>query len=997
MHGDKLRYALLGPVRVVGDEGEPIALTPQQQAIVAMLLARRGRAVTAVDLVDGVWGHAVPARVHSTLQTQISQLRRKLEPGRPPRTPAAVLVSAPGGYRLLTGEGACDLDQFDTLLAEADRAVRDGHREDARRLLRTALDLWRGEPLTGVSGPHAEGLRAVLAERRLTAVEARIRLDLESGAHAGSVPELTLLAAEHPLREGLRALLMLALYRCGRQAEALASYADVRSLLATELGVDPGAELRDLHQRVLGSDPSLAIAPSPEAAEGPPPSGTWPGEAAGYRHPIPAQLPAAPADFTGRTAVVERLVAALDTESPRSVVAAVSGLGGVGKTALALHAGHRVRDRYPDGQLHADLGGASAVPVEPAEVLARFLRALSIHSVPDGLDERAALYRSALAGRRVLVLLDNAADMRQIAPLLPDTPGCAALVTSRVRLHLPSAHAVELNVLPADEAMVLLSRLVGPARTAAEPESAAALVAACGQLPLAVRIVGARLAHRPAWTIAGLVDRLADERRRLGQLEIGDLAVDATFRLSYDQLSPELARAFRLAAHADGPLLSVPMAAALLDRDERQTDSLLEQLVDVGLLESPGTGRYRYHDLLRLFARARADEASPGAAETGAASGARQSEVDAALDRLVDFCLATVRGAYRLSRPGCTTPDDMAATSSAPVRFDHSAAGLAWVRDEIDTLLDVLRQSARRPGVRLAPAADLLLALDPFGELDFLWPRLNGPAAALADAAAVRGEPDAEIRARYMLGGGLWQVGHSDEGRAQVVRALELSRATGDEVMLGKLLNVSGLLESTGPSIPEGYEVGLALFRESIAVHARRGNLWGELESRYNSAYPLRRLGRTPEALDCLTEALSRASCLGWTLVRVYIQAGHARTLVHLGRTAEAVVSYTKALGGCREIGSEHMELIVERGLGEAMHALGRYGQAAAHLERSLAGARRLGNEPLQAMALLALGTTLSAAGHTERAEACLHAAHGLHVRLGMALPELLTAYETGT
>ncbi|MFI6685761.1 BTAD domain-containing putative transcriptional regulator [Streptomyces sp. NPDC050485] len=975
-----------------------MSLTPQQQAILAMLLARRGRAVTAVDLVDGVWGHAVHARVQSTLQTQISQLRRKLEPGRPPRTPAAVLLSVPGGYQLLTGEDACDLDQFDRYLAEADRAARDGHREDARRLLGTALDLWRGEPLTGVPGPHADSLRIVLAERRLTAVEARLRLDLEFGAHAESVPELTLLAAEHPLREGLRALLMLALYRCGRQAEALASYADVSSLLATELGVDPGAELRDLHQRVLRADPSLATTPSPAAtASGPLPAGTAPGASPGYRHPIPAQLPAAPADFTGRTTVAERLVAALDAESPQTVVCAVSGLGGVGKTALALHTGHRVRDRFPDGQLHVDLGGASAVPVEPAEVLAGFLRALSICSVPDGLDERVALYRSALAGRRVLVLLDNAADVRQLAPLLPATPGCAALVTSRVRLHLPSASAVELNVLPTDDAMALLSRLVGPERIAAEPESAAALVAACSQLPLAVRIVGARLAHRPAWTIAGFVDRLADERRRLGQLEIGDLAVDATFRLSYDQLPPELARAFRLVSQAEGPVVSVPMAAALLDRDERETDSLLEQLVDVGLLESPGRGRYRYHDLLRLFARARADDASPDADETGAAGVAKGSEVDAALDRLVDFCLATVRGAYRLSRPGCTTADDMAATRSTPVRFDHSAAGLAWVRDELDTLVGVLRQAARRPGVRLAPAADLLLALDPFGELDFLWPRLNGPAAALADAAGVRGQPDAEIRARYMLGGGLWQVGRPDEGRAQVDRALELSRATGDEVMLGQLLNVSGLLESTGPSIPEGYEVGLGLFRESTAVHARRGNLWGELEARYNAAHPLRQLGRIPEALGCLTDALSRASSLGWTLVRVYIQAGQARTLVRLGRAAEAVVSYTEALDGCREIGSEHMELIVEHGLGEAMHALGRYGPAAAHLERSLAGARRLGNDPLRASALLALGTTLSAAGHTERAEACLRAAHTLHVRLGIPLPELLTAYNTGT
>lgn len=1025
MHQDELRYALLGPVKVMNGAGETIPLTPQQRAILAILLARRGRAVTPDDLIDGVWAHPAPRKAVSILQSQIFELRRKLEPGRPPRTPAAVLASAPGGYRLVTAEDACDIDRFDRYLAEAEQATRDGDREDARRLLSTALSLWRGVPLAGVPGPHADSLRDALAERRLAAVEARIRLDLELGAHAASVPELTLLVAEHPLREGLRALLMLALYQGGRQAEALAAYTDGRCVLAAELGVEPSAELNDLYQRVLRADPSLATVPSPpdttadslrtdtpqEPATGETATGT-----AGYRHPRPAQLPAPPSDFTGRAASVEHLLAALDTDSPQIVVSAMSGLGGVGKTALALHAGHRVRHRYPDGQLHVDLGGTSADPVEPEEVLGRFLRALGVGAVPDGLDARAALYRSVLAGRRVLVLLDNAADARQVSPLLPGTPGCAALVTSRVRLSLPSTGAFELDVFSADEALELLYRIVGRARIAAEPEAAAELVAACGRLPLAVRIVGARLAQRPVWTVAGLVDRLTEEQHRLGQIKIGDLAVDATFRLSYDQLPPDLARAFRLASLAEGPALSVPMAASLLDRDERQTGSLLEQLVDVGLLERLGEHHYRYHDLLRLFARARAEETAgdakgaetpqeaeaqraaeaPQGAEARKGSGARKgSEADAALDRLVDFCLATARGAYRLSRPGCTTPDAMAATRATPVRFDDAAAGQEWVRDEFDTLLGVLRQAARRAGTRIAPAADLLLALDPFGENDFLWPYLNGPAAALADAAALRGEPAAEIRARYMLGGGLWQVGRGAEGRAQVDRALALCRATGDEVMLGQLLNVSGLLDLTGATDAPRYESALAVLQEGVAVHVRRGNLWGELETRYNTTHPLRQLGRPAQSLDCLTDALSRATPLGWTVVRVYIQSGHARTLLELGRPAEAVASYTEALDGCREIGSEHLELIVECGLGKALHTLGRYGQAASHLERSLAGAQRLGNEPLHADALLALGTTLSASGHAERADACLRTAHFLHVRLGIPVPESLAAYGT--
>ncbi|WP_371648988.1 MULTISPECIES: BTAD domain-containing putative transcriptional regulator [unclassified Streptomyces] len=1012
MHGDDLRYTLLGPVKVLGGAGESIRVSPQQRAILAMLIARRGRAVTIDDLVHGVWGPSAPERARSILQSQVFELRRKLEPGRPPRTAAKVLASAPGGYRLLIAKDACDVDRFDRDVSEAERAAGDGDREGARQLLCSALSLWRGEPLAGVPGPHAESLRGALTERRLATVETRIRLELELGAHAETVPELTLLVAEHPLREGLRAQLMLGLYRSGRQAEALAAYADGRSVLATELGVAPGAELSDLHQRILRADPSLTAGLPPAAASSGPPLTGVPGIADGassgptavtarYRHPTPAQLPAPPADFTGRAAAVGQLLSALDAESPHIVVSAVSGLGGVGKTALALHAGHRVRDRYPDGQLHVDLGGMATDPVEPDEVLGRFLRALGVGSVPDGLDERTALYRSVLAGRRVLVLLDNAAHSRQIDPLLPNTSGCAALVTSRAKLSLPSAHAFELDVFSAEEALALMSRIVGPDRIAAEPEAAAALVTACGQLPLAVRIVSARLAQRPAWTVAGLVERLAEEQHRLDHIKIGDLAVDATFRLSYDQLTPDLARAFRLASLAEGPVLSVPMAAALLDRDEQQTRSLLEQLVDAALLEPSGKWHYRYHDLLRLFARARAEEAEPGTRAAGAAGSstapvrAEGAEADAALDRLVDFCLATVRDAYRLSRPGCTTPDELAATCTTPVRFERFATGQEWVRRELDTLLGVLRTAARRPGVRTAPAADLLLALDPFGESDFLWPHLNGPAAALADAAARHGEPAAEIRARYMLGGGLWQVGRRDEGRAQVEHAMTLSRATGDEVIRGQLLNVSGLLAATAATTSEGHQAALALFRESVAVHVQRGNLWGELESRNNTAHPLRQLGRLPEALDCLADALGRAAPLGWTLVRAYAQSGHAQTLLSLGRPAEAVASYTEALSGCQEIGSEHMELIVERGLGEALHALGQYGQAAAHLERSLAGAQRLGNDPLRALALLALGTTLSAAGHAERADACLRAAHALHLQLGIPVPEPLAAYST--
>ncbi|MEU6126996.1 tetratricopeptide repeat protein, partial [Streptomyces sp. NPDC047123] len=328
-----------------------------------------------------------------------------------------------------------------------------------------------------------------------------------------------------------------------------------------------------------------------------------------------------------------------------------------------------------------------------------------------------------------------------------------------------------------------------------------------------------------------------------------------------------------------------------------------------------------------------------------------------------------------------TVPDELARTRAPGIRFAGANVGQEWVRRELDTLIAVLREAAARPGVPLAPAADLLLALDPFGEADFLWPRLNGPAAALAEAAADRGETAAEIRARYMLGGGLWQVGEGKRGLAEVNRALELSRATGDEVLLGQLLNVAGL-------VSERNEAGLALFLDSAAVHIRRGNLWGELETSANTASVLRALGRPAEALDRLTAALARARPLGWTVVRVYLQGGHARTLARLGRHAEAVDSFTEALTGCRRTGSGYLELLLEQGIAEAEQALGRPGRAAAHLEGALAAARRLGSERLQADALLGLGRALALAGHAERAQACLRAARDLRERLGLEPPE---------
>lgn len=547
--GAPLRFAVLGPVRAWrGGEQLPTG-SPQQRALLAALLLRDGRTATAAELIDALWGDAPPSQALATVRTYASRLRKALG--------QETLVSESGGYALRFDRAALDLTTAQDLAAEAEKTRAGGDRHGARALVVKLLGLWDGEVLASVPGPYADNQRARLEEWRLQLVETRLDLDLEVGHHAETVSELTSLTAAHPLRERLRELLMVALYRSGRQAEALAVYADTRRLLAEELGVDPHPGLARLQQRILRADEELAR-PADE-----PPTASAPVR--------PAQLPATVEDFTGRSSFVGELSDRLATaEGSVMAVSALAGIGGVGKTTLAVHVAHRARPHFPDGQLYVDLQGTSARAAEPETVLGAFLRALGTpdSAIPDSLAERAALYRSTLDGRRVLVLLDNAHDAAQVRPLLPGTAGCVALVTSRVRMvDLVGAHLVDLDVMSPEEALQLFTRIVGEERVNSERDAALDVVAACGFLPLAIRIAASRLASRRTWTVSVLAAKLADERRRLDELQAGDLAVKATFELGYGQLEPAQARAFRLLGLADGPDISLAAAAALLDLD----------------------------------------------------------------------------------------------------------------------------------------------------------------------------------------------------------------------------------------------------------------------------------------------------------------------------------------------------------------------------------------------------------------------------------------------
>lgn len=627
----RVRFSVLGPFRAWRGETELDLGPAQQRAMLAALVLRTGRTVSVDELVDSLWGEDPPARAVGVLRTYASRLRRVLETD---RSRSRVLVSAGGGYLLRLPSACLDVDLFREQVTAAEQARAAGDTVGAEALLRQACALWDGVPLAGLPGPLAQMHRAWLTEERLAAVRARLEMELELGRHAAAVGELIGLVSEHPLQESLRELLMLALYRSGRKCEALGVFADARQALATELGIDPGPALRDLQQRVLQGDPGLAAPPTTGSGSA--------GEQAGPARPRPAQLPAGIVDFTGREESARLLRTDLTAGGAAMPLVLVSGMAGVGKSALAVHIAHAVRDRFPDGQLYADLRGVGDSPADPAEVLAGFLGSLGIAeaAIPEGTAERSALLRSRLADSRVLILLDDARDSAQIRPLLPGSSSCAVLVTSRAWLTgIPPSRLVRLEPWPYEEALALLTRVIGERRVAAEPSAARRIAEACGFLPLAVRTAASRLASRPAWRLSQLAGQLASEQCRLTVLEAGDLAVEASFRLGYEQLEEQSARAFRLLALPDGPDVSSAAAAALLEVSEQDAERLAESLTDLGLLSCPHPGRYRYHDLLRLFARKLADEIDGPVAQ------------QAALERLLRHRLATSAGLSRVIGP----------------------------------------------------------------------------------------------------------------------------------------------------------------------------------------------------------------------------------------------------------------------------------------------------------------------------------------------------------
>jgi DNA-binding SARP family transcriptional activator len=618
----ELRFELLGPVRAWRGDTEIDLGAPQQRAILGLLLLRDGALATSDQLLTALWADQTPRAAAGMIRSYVSRLRRALSD--------STIQSVAGGYVLPVAPGALDLNEFLRLIDTARAARQEGRLEGWADALRSALKLWKGTPLAGVRGDFANWERERLRQHRLAAVEDLAAANLDLGRSEEAAQVLSPIVIEHPLRERPRELLMLALYRSGRQADALRLYQETQHLLADELGVDPGPELREMQRRILSSDSSLAGVVHHRVVLLERPVVVAPVEA-------PEQLPPDLPEFTGRGEDLLRLSMLLQASGDHLPVLGLTGAPGIGKTSLAVHLGRRLASRFPDGQYYVHMMSAG-------DPLSALLRAAGVAALPESPSERGALWRSLTANRRVLVVLDNAKSARDVLPLLPGTGGAAVVVTASQRLFgLPYVDWVKVEPLTPEKSLELLERLVGVRRVQAEPTEARRLLELSSGLPQAIQAMASRLQSRPGWSLATAYERM-QLRGRLEPLHSECAPVEASYEGAMAELLPEQAQAFRLLALPEGEDFTLRTASVVLELPDAQTEALVESLVDAHLVESRGADRYYFHRPLREFARLRAWRLEG------------EGTCQAALSRVTDLAqqqpyLASVSGSALVSRP----------------------------------------------------------------------------------------------------------------------------------------------------------------------------------------------------------------------------------------------------------------------------------------------------------------------------------------------------------
>ncbi|MDS0132227.1 MULTISPECIES: BTAD domain-containing putative transcriptional regulator [unclassified Amycolatopsis] len=886
-----VRFGVLGPITAWRGAAPVEVGSAKCLRVLGVLLLHANRRVDREQIIEGAWGGKPPRSAVNLVQKYVGDVRRSLE------LDDGSLQTVGTGYLLRVAPGRLDSDRFAAGLDRARETRGDGDLAAARQHLAEAMTLWRGPAFSGIDTPAAATERARLDEYRLGALEDLAELDLLRGEHAPAIPELSRVTGEHPYRERARELLMLALYRSGRQGDALAVFDDIRRLLAEELGANPGPGLQRVHARILRADPALDLVT--------------------HERPRPiAQLPADIPDFTGRAGPLGEL---LDLLAGRRVVV-VAGAPGTGKSALAVRALHDARDEFPDGQLYLDLAGTSAVPRDPAVLLAELLRALGVTDavMPPGLHERAALYRSRLAGRRMLVLLDDAAGAQQVRPLLPPSGGCAVVVTSRHRLaDLAGAEHVELDVLSTEDALALFARIAGAERVEREPEQAEEIVRLCGRLPLAIRITGAKLASRRAWTLQVLRDRLADESRQLRELRVGDLDVRANFDLSLRLLPEDAVRAFRLLGLLGAETLPAWVIGPLLGR--HVPDDVLDALVDAYLVrlvttDRAGQPRYRLHDLLRAYA-------SEGAQEHYSLEDRR-----AAVERVLAAWLALAEQARDLCYPSLFRPAPGRSPRWAP---DHTVVDpITWFDAERGTLLRAIELAAAW-GLDEA-AWELAVAAVPYYDHRSLYQDWNRSHRIALDATVAAGNTHGEAALLQGLGQVHIYLDEMTEARNDLHRCVKLYQSIGDRRGEGLALASLGTVHRVRGEL----DAALAVDKEALEHVVAAGH--GQAEAQLRTAIGI--IGFEQGAGDAgpwIEEGLRIARRLGDRHRQAVILRTLSRYHLETGDTPAALRSLTEALTIFSEISDERCGAHTDQRLG-AIHAeLGDRVRAESALQRA--------------------------------------------------------------
>jgi DNA-binding SARP family transcriptional activator/tetratricopeptide (TPR) repeat protein len=918
-------FGLLGPLLVRDGPTQVPVPARRQRVLLAALLLSPGRVVSLDALAETLWDGRPPVGARGALHSTVQRLRSTLGPA----GSGLVHTQAPG-YLIEVGDGELDVRRFGSLVDQGQAAAAAGRWDQTAGLLRQALGLWRGEPLADVPSTLLRTREVPpLEERRLQALALRIDADLRLGRHGQLVPELRQLVTAHPLQEKFHAQLMLGLYRGGQPADALSAYQDVRRRLADELGVDPGPELRRLQQAILAGDPEL-LRPPDDRAGGPSVRAARP-EREPQREPrpepvVPRQLPPATRYFAGRAGELGQLAGLLAEEAEASAavtIVTIDGTAGVGKSTLAVHFAHQVAERFRDGQLYVNLRGfdPAGPPMATAEAIRLFLDTLTSPdtTLPASLDAQAGLYRSLLAGKRMLLLLDNARDADQVRPLLPGSPGCLVIVTSRSQLislvAAEGAYPVTLDVLTEAEARELLTERLGERRAASDPAAASELIRLCDHLPMALSIAAARAASQPEFPLAALAADLRDAGGRLDALDSGDTAasVRAVFSWSYHQLDAPSARVFRLLGLHPGTGIGAAAAASMAGLPQREARQALGELTRARLLAAAEPGRLAFHDLLRAYATERA-EAEDSAADRREAVG-----------RMLDHYLHTACGAAVILHPTRRpiTPE-APRPGTAPEQFADAGQALAWFEAERPALLAVTAAAAEggfdRHAWQLAWAVSLFLDLRGYWHDEVA-------AARIGIAAAERlGELEGLAEAHRTYGVACGHLGW----HAEAYRHLE---------------------EALGRYVKMGSRVGEAYAHSALSI-----TLGNE--------------GREREALDHARQALELFTALDFP-------AGRASSLNHVGWSLVQLGDYDEALRYCHEaldllavLGNRQMEAATLDSIGYAHFHLGHHAEAVEYFQRSLAVNAKLGDRLGLAEVLSHVGDARRAAGDLAGARA---------------------------